>query len=82
MMTEIDGAIVRIKAYAAARGWSKSRLAKEAGVGDTTLRHFGRPDWNPTIETLRRLEAIIPVEFTPDEKRHDAPRLSAGVRAA
>lgn len=68
MKTAIDGAIARIKAYAAARGWSKSRLAKEAGLGDTTLRHFGRSGWNPTIETLRRLEAIIPAEFIPDEE--------------
>ena len=68
MRPEIDGAIARIKAYAAARGWSKSRLAKEAGIGDTTLRHFAQPDWNPTIETLRRLEAIIPAEFISDEE--------------
>ena len=44
-------------------GWRKSRLASEAGINDTTLRYFDDPNWNPTTETLRRLEAIIPANF-------------------
>jgi len=59
----LDTAIERIRAYARARGWKKSRLAKEAGMADTVLRDFERPDWNPTAETLRRLEAIIPSQW-------------------
>jgi hypothetical protein len=30
---------------------------------DTVLRRFDSDDWNPTVETLRRLEAIIPLDF-------------------
>ena len=59
----LDTAIERIRAYARAQGWKKSRLAKEAGMADTVLRDFERPDWNPTAETLRRLEAIIPSQW-------------------
>lgn len=61
----IDDAIDRIRAYAAFRGWRKSRLAAEAGMRDTTLRDFDRNDWNPTADTLRRLEAIVPEGFEP-----------------
>ncbi len=62
----VDRGIARIRAYAAEMGWSKSRFAKEAGMNDTTLRDFHKSDWNPTRDTLRRLEAIIPQIFVPD----------------
>lgn len=62
-MRTIDHSIARIRAFAASRGWKKSRLAKEAKVNDTTLRSFHEPDWNPTAETLRQLESIIPADF-------------------
>jgi 3,4-dihydroxy 2-butanone 4-phosphate synthase/GTP cyclohydrolase II len=64
-MSAIDQAVTRIRAFAAAQGWRKSRLAKEAGMQDTTLRNFDDPDWNPTLETVRRLEALIPADFEP-----------------
>ncbi|MDB5358893.1 MAG: hypothetical protein JWO51_190 [Rhodospirillales bacterium] len=59
----IDQTIARIRSYAVFRGWRKSRLAAEAKMSDTTLRDFDEPDWNPTAETIRRLEAIIPADF-------------------
>jgi 3,4-dihydroxy 2-butanone 4-phosphate synthase / GTP cyclohydrolase II len=61
-MSSLDTAINRIRAYARKQGWKKSRLAKEAGMSDTVLRDFDKPDWNPTADTIRRLEAIIPRE--------------------
>jgi 3,4-dihydroxy 2-butanone 4-phosphate synthase/GTP cyclohydrolase II len=64
----IEDAIARVRAYAESKGWRKSRLAKEAGLKDTTLRHFDRPTWNPTADTLRRLEAVIPAEFVPQDR--------------
>ena len=63
MEPTINQAIARIRAYADSKGWKKSRLAKEAGMIDTTLRDFDKAEWNPTAETLRRLEAIIPNDF-------------------
>lgn len=30
---------------------------------DTVLRDFDKPDWNPTADTIRRLEAVVPREF-------------------
>jgi len=61
--TRLDTAIERIRAYARKQGWKKSRLATEAGMADTVLRDFDEPDWNPTADTIRRLEAIIPAKF-------------------
>ncbi len=64
-MSAVDQAVTRIRAFAAAKGWRKSRLAREAGMQDTTLRNFDDPDWNPTLDTVRRLEALIPGDFDP-----------------
>lgn len=52
--------IARIRAWAKANEWSKGRYAAEAGVVDTTLRHFHSDDWNPRRETLETLERVIP----------------------
>lgn len=62
-MVTIRHSIDRIRAYATARNWTKSRLAREAGMIDTTLRDFHNEDWNPTLETVRRLEAVVPDDF-------------------
>lgn len=60
--------IARLRAYAAARGWNKWEFARQAGLRDTVLRHFDRPEWNPTVETLRRLEALIPEGWQAGDK--------------
>lgn len=53
----------RIRAFAEAQNWKKSKLAKEAGLGDTTLRNFDNEKWNPTVKVLRKIEKIIPDDF-------------------
>lgn len=55
--------IARLRAWAAANGWTKSRFAIVAGLRDTTLRGFHQVDWNPTVEILEKLEAVVPVEW-------------------
>jgi lambda repressor-like predicted transcriptional regulator len=59
----VDRAVARIRAFANWRGWKPARLAKEAGLSLGTLRGMDAPDWNPTRETLRQIEALIPPEF-------------------
>jgi 3,4-dihydroxy 2-butanone 4-phosphate synthase / GTP cyclohydrolase II len=60
---------------------SKTRLAQESGLHANTLRHADQPDWNPTTETLRKLEtyfrereshgpAISPIEEIINEARN------------
>lgn len=62
--------IKRIRAFAKYKGWTKSRLAFKAKLRDTTLRNFNQPDWNPTIKTLQKLEAIIPDDFHMPDINH------------
>jgi hypothetical protein len=50
-----DETINRIRRYALHNGWSKGRLAREAGLRDTVLRHLDKADWNPTRATVQRL---------------------------
>lgn len=59
----IDQSIERVRAFARQERISKSRLASMAGMRDTTLRGFWDAGWNPRVHTLRRLEAIVPVDF-------------------
>jgi hypothetical protein len=59
--------IARIRAWAAANEWSKTRYAAEAGVIDTTLRRFHEVNWNPTRHTLQKLESLIPTDWQQGE---------------
>lgn len=45
-------------------GLSRSGLARAAGLHANTLRDLEHPEWNPTAETLRKLESYL---FTNDE---------------
>lgn len=75
-------AIARVRAWATANDWSKHRYAVEAGVVDTTLRHFHSPDWNPTRETLERLEGLIPGGWQAGDAVPGRSPVGASVRAA
>ena len=59
---------------------SRSGLARAAGLHANTLRDLDAPDWNPTAETLRKLEsylqqrearpALVPIEEIIEEARN------------
>lgn len=68
----IDKAIERVRAYRRAKGWPKLKFANMAGVRESTIRQMDRPGWNPKVETLRRLESIIPQGYRVRE-HHKAP---------
>lgn len=53
--------IEKLRAYVANGGVSRSGLARAAGLHANTLRDLDAPDWNPTAETLRKLEAYLAV---------------------
>lgn len=76
-MMRTDQAIERIRSFAKSQGWRPSRYAKEAGLGINTLAGMNRQDWNPSADTLRRLEAVIPLSWQEDgNNRHPAPNVS------
>jgi 3,4-dihydroxy 2-butanone 4-phosphate synthase / GTP cyclohydrolase II len=61
-------------------GMSKSGLARAAGLHANTLRDLEEGDWNPTAETLRKLETflfsnddtptLVPIEEIIEEARN------------
>ncbi len=48
--------IERVRAHVADGSVSKSGLARAAGLHANSLRDLDSPDWNPTADTLRKLE--------------------------
>jgi 3,4-dihydroxy 2-butanone 4-phosphate synthase / GTP cyclohydrolase II len=73
--------IIQVRELLESGALSKARLAQEAGLHANTLRHADSPDWNPTSDTLRKLEtylddrashgsAISPIEDIIDDARN------------
>src|SRR3990170_5284909 len=51
--------IERLSAVIATGEVSRSGLARAAGLHPNSLRKLGTPDWNPTADTLGRLERLL-----------------------
>ncbi|MDB5686299.1 MAG: 3,4-dihydroxy-2-butanone 4-phosphate synthase [Rhizorhabdus sp.] len=68
--------IERIRAAVAEGGFSRSGLARAAGLHPNSLRSIDEPDWNPTAETLLKLErylaspGLTPIEEIINEARN------------
>jgi 3,4-dihydroxy 2-butanone 4-phosphate synthase/GTP cyclohydrolase II len=73
MSTEL---IDRIRTAVAERGVSRSGLARAAGLHPNSLRSLDDPEWNPTADTLKKLERYLsfsglsPIEEIIDEARN------------
>lgn len=62
---DIEAAINRIKYYVfAEKGWTKNELAKAAGVPFNVVAKIHETTWNPTLEKLKALEAVVPKSFS------------------
>lgn len=53
------GVLARIRAFKRMKGWAPSRLAREAGLSNMALRDIDSAEWSPTVDTLRKIEALI-----------------------
>lgn len=72
--------IEKLRSLVTDGGLSRSGLARAAGLHANTLRDLDAPDWNPTAETLRKLEsylfanddrpALVPIEEIIEEARN------------
>ena len=72
--------IEQLRAHVASGDISKSGLARAAGLHANTLRELEADDWNPTADTLRKLErylavsdgrpALVPIEEIIEEARN------------
>jgi ribosome-binding protein aMBF1 (putative translation factor) len=62
-----DNVLARIRAFAAAKGWTPTQLAREAGLSDTVTRGMDREDWAPSGRSVRALEILIPLDWAPGD---------------
>ena len=72
--------IDRVRRLVTEGGMSRSGLARAAGLHANTLRDLEAPGWNPTAETLRKLETflfaqddgdvLVPIEEIIEEARN------------
>lgn len=72
--------IAQLRTLISEGGMSRSGLARAAGLHANTLRDLDAPDWNPTADTLGKLErylaansdrpALVPIEEIIDEARN------------
>ena len=67
----VSCAVERVRAWlATANGRGELRaLAAAARVDEKTLRLAGGKAWNPTVNTLQKLEALIPSDWQPVSSR-------------
>ncbi len=49
----------RIRAHVARSGMSRAAVARAAGLHPNSLRALASPSWNPTADTLAKLEAFL-----------------------
>ena len=61
--------------YRTDRGLSQTRLAKELGLKQPAVSRLEIGEVNPSIETLRRLSAVLGMEFLISIAPTDRPRL-------
>ena len=73
MNQSIDIGIERIRQYRLSQGITKSRLATLAKVSEGILRGMDEEEWNPTRQTLKKLEKVIPPEFAVSESMERLP---------
>lgn len=61
-------AVARIQAWLAANEKRpREQIAREAGVDAKILRMAAKDGWNPTSDTLQKLEAVIPAGWHPGD---------------
>ena len=54
-----ESTITRVREAIASGSMTRAALARAAGLHANTLRDCGDDDWNPTAETLRKLDAFL-----------------------
>ena len=61
-MSNIIQSIEHCRAFVRQYNLSKTAFAKKAGLAPNTLRSFWEGDWNPSADTLMKLEAVMQVD--------------------
>ena len=64
-MTDIDSILERIRSGLARHG-RKTKISAETGINPATLSQVGDPDWNPSANMMRTLDAALAKLFPAD----------------
>lgn len=67
----IDANLNRIRAYRREYNLARYRFACMAGVNEAAIRNIDTPDWNPTANTIRKFEALIPAKYMAEANDND-----------
>lgn len=59
----VDQILNRIRLFRRHGGYSVLGFANLTGASETALRVIDTNEWNPTVSTIRKCEAVIPPEF-------------------
>lgn len=59
----IDANLNRIRSYRREYNLARYRFACMAGVNEAAIRNIDTPNWNPTANTIRKFEALIPAGY-------------------
>jgi hypothetical protein len=71
----LSAVIRRVQAFVRTQPGGKKRLCIEAGLAFNTLGRVESPAWRPSLETLSRLERLVPPDFrVPEDNPPDPPR--------
>lgn len=58
MTTDTDAKLAALRSWAKSTGIGPKPLAIRAGLTGNALRGMFEPNWNPTAETLRKLDML------------------------
>lgn len=59
----IAQSLARVRAYKRAKNLKNRQLAKLAKLHPNTITKLDDPNWQPELETVRKLESIVPANF-------------------
>ncbi len=72
----------RVRSYLSQPNVTKAGLAAKAGLHPNTLRDADKDDWNPTADTLRKLEPYLPAADAPEPTLLSADKSDEIIRGA
>lgn len=64
---EASAARDRVRAWIVSSDLPKAAIAAKAKVDEKTVRQAASGDWNPTVNTLAKLEALLPAGWKPGD---------------
>lgn len=78
MSEDKDPIVARIRDEIARKGWSQTKLAEKALLGDATIFRFFRGDY--TIKTLRRIEQALGIDLDGEKAQSDEMNMIANIQ--